>query len=598
MSDLVYSVDYIFRKPLGYLDIGESMSHYNIPEYQRGYKWSSIEVLKLLTDIKKFEGEGDRFYCLQNITIVPDSKGFYNVVDGQQRLTTLLVLLAFLGESDLVKEKLKYKVRPITAEFITDYVVSQEVEKTLNEENLQKCWEAFIKKIPRYNHQDIYYLFSTAHTIKYWFLKSQTNKDEYRFKLLNKVKLIVNRIASNSEEKIFSNLNSNKVPLDGADLVRAILITRVAKEEGEKAGDIKNIVRVNERRVRIGWEIDEINTWWSQTEVKDYFKYFIRITEKGDVFFNSAKHPINLLLFLHAEAKQQKALTLDFIEEKGNRAIELYNELKNLHQTLQDWYFDHAIYHYLGYIFSLNSAATFIEIWQTWNNSKARHAFLEIIKNKCYKLNFENGSIRSIVTGKDNWYAEKERLIRILILLDIISCIKASHLRLPPKYFKRLGNDIEHIFPQKPEKVLDKKTFIQFLINNGFATDTDNILDNFDSRLYDWTYQQKIDQFINTHINGIAINSIGNLVLLNETLNRSLKNSNYSKKRAAVIKHFQDGNFIQPHTFSLFVRFLVSGNQDESKDLKHWTNDDITNNTENIILKLEDFFTTKTANNG
>src|SRR5680860_480715 len=69
---------------------------------------------------------------------------------------------------------------------------------------------------------------------------------------------------TSSEEKIFGNLNSKRIPLDGADLVRAVLITRVAKEEGKREADIKNIVRVNERRVKIGWQLDQINNWWSE----------------------------------------------------------------------------------------------------------------------------------------------------------------------------------------------------------------------------------------------------------------------------------------------------------------------------------------------
>ena len=71
--------------------------YFNIPEYQRGYKWSAQSITKLLNDIDSFETNGDteKFYCLQNITIVckEDKDGKeYNVVDGQQRLTTLSIL--------------------------------------------------------------------------------------------------------------------------------------------------------------------------------------------------------------------------------------------------------------------------------------------------------------------------------------------------------------------------------------------------------------------------------------------------------------------------------------------------------------------------
>mgnify|MGYP001768570912 CR=1 FL=1 len=54
---------------------------------------------------------------------------------------------------------------------------------------------------------------------------------------------------------------------------------------------MKNIVRVNERRVRIGWELDEINNWWSRKEVSSYFKKFISI--KSDEIPSIAKKYLN-----------------------------------------------------------------------------------------------------------------------------------------------------------------------------------------------------------------------------------------------------------------------------------------------------------------
>ena len=63
MADLLYSVERVFKD---YLNNGQL---YNIPEYQRGYKWTEQQVEQLLSDIHEFETGGDNalFYCLQNI---------------------------------------------------------------------------------------------------------------------------------------------------------------------------------------------------------------------------------------------------------------------------------------------------------------------------------------------------------------------------------------------------------------------------------------------------------------------------------------------------------------------------------------------------
>ena len=68
--------------------------YFFIPDYQRGYKWTRTEVLKLLNDIWDFklnhpnEDDSD-FYCLQPVVVKPKD-GRYYVIDGQQRLTKLI----------------------------------------------------------------------------------------------------------------------------------------------------------------------------------------------------------------------------------------------------------------------------------------------------------------------------------------------------------------------------------------------------------------------------------------------------------------------------------------------------------------------------
>ena len=64
MAELLYSLQKVFTTyPNG--------KTYNIPEYQRGYKWSEQQVNQLLDDIYKFSKtrSEDHFYCLQNITL-------------------------------------------------------------------------------------------------------------------------------------------------------------------------------------------------------------------------------------------------------------------------------------------------------------------------------------------------------------------------------------------------------------------------------------------------------------------------------------------------------------------------------------------------
>ena len=196
--------------------------------------------------------------------------GVFNVVDGQQRLTTMVLILSCLGETDLVANKVRFPdntIREKTNTFLNNYITNSDIV-LLDEFS---SWEELVDEKPEFDHQDIYYLYQACNTISLW-LNELADKDLFLNKLLEHVMFICNYIEGENEERIFGNLNSKKIFLDGADLVRATLITRVTLEESKRESDIKNIVRVNERRVRIGWKLDEINAWWGDYNIKNVLR--------------------------------------------------------------------------------------------------------------------------------------------------------------------------------------------------------------------------------------------------------------------------------------------------------------------------------------
>ena len=72
-----------------------------IPAYQRGYRWGRQQVLDLLEDISGFQSpENDQpsgFYCLQPLVLKSLKAEQWEVVDGQQRLTTLFLILQYFN---------------------------------------------------------------------------------------------------------------------------------------------------------------------------------------------------------------------------------------------------------------------------------------------------------------------------------------------------------------------------------------------------------------------------------------------------------------------------------------------------------------------
>ena len=86
-----------------------------IPSYQRGYRWTERQVKDLLEDIydfsKKEEYRKGEFYCVQPLVVREMNEEekkqnslegkWYEVIDGQQRLTTIYLILTFLKEDKL-----------------------------------------------------------------------------------------------------------------------------------------------------------------------------------------------------------------------------------------------------------------------------------------------------------------------------------------------------------------------------------------------------------------------------------------------------------------------------------------------------------------
>ena len=86
--------------------------HFYVEDYQRGYKWTDVEVNQLLDDINEFK-DGDGFYCLQPLVIKYidkiDSKTRFEIIDGQQRVTTIFLILTYLQAT--AKFEITYRTR-------------------------------------------------------------------------------------------------------------------------------------------------------------------------------------------------------------------------------------------------------------------------------------------------------------------------------------------------------------------------------------------------------------------------------------------------------------------------------------------------------
>lgn len=613
MPELIYSVKQIystFPEKGNFLRLSES---YNIPEYQRGYKWTGDSIKELLDDVKKFHDmfimseNKKQFYCLQNITLCRSNSDVYNVVDGQQRLTTLLLILSYLGEYDLIKNKLKYSIRIETDKFIQEYVLTR------------KIWDPEIRFVIL--RKDQYYISKAAEAIDQWFLdmKFGDNSKSFLNTLLNHVKLIVNKLEEN-EEKIFSSLNGGKVNLDGADLIRAVLMTRASKE---KYNSLITDNRISEFRVRMGMELDAINIWWGRKEVSTYFYQLLPSSITKVPGFDDKTFPINLLYMLYFETQSIKgdSFSFKFFEygkdsnsQLGDDNWEMYDNINRLNSTMKEWFYNDEIYHLLGYLFfNFKQNVTFKDIYSKWESIESKAEFIRVLQKSIFEklINYDLNSANRILSKNDfwtefkddicniqyDWYKDDEKLFRVLVLLDIINVLQSKSIsRLPVEYFRPSNEDKEHILPQTPRyKEVTKKcsewvTFISN-INDADFLGKQLLLSTLKQLPIDSDLADELLSDIQVRLNELGLNSIGNMTLLNLRINRSYGNSDFSRKRLYILDNYSNGAFIRPHTLKVFVKYFAEEKEERNK----WDMVDIRKNSTAISNVIELFFKNELA---
>ena len=604
MDKLIYNVRQIFGEYLTF----KGCSFYNIPEYQRGYKWTAANVIQLLEDLKNFKKtDNDQFYCIQNITITKQKhkdSWCMNVIDGQQRLTTLFILLSYLQRN--MKDKiiipsaniLKYSIRKSSDQFLRDNILTGSIwDNTIDTNSAQT--------------KDQYYMMAVADAIQGWF---RDNNLEAKT-ILDNLVLIVNEVRPGDEETVFASLNGGKVDLDGADLVRAILITRAAKQKypsiisHEQLHQIVNDDidlninisvssrgKINEFRVKLGVELDEMNKWWSQNKVKDYFEQLLPNKISKNKAFKYSQYPIDLLYYAFYEAYKSKlnnssdAETLDLRvfengidlnEQSGDDHLEFYTTLREFHLTMMEWYNHDEIYNLIGYLMYnfKGSKISFDLLWKLWQESLSKDEFVcklkDVIKDQIaipfYNDTKDEGNTlknaldelrSSILNLQYNWY-NNDFTLKFLPLVDILPIerivkkqTKVILSRIEnPKYFRCHGEDKEHVRSQKR------------IIDESLPED------------------QKASMI---EENKEGLNSSGKIVLLVLGVNRSYGNDPHNEKMDRIISEFLINDwYIRPHTFNVFTSKIKSINEngDNTQDL-YWSREDMIRTVQDIEKRL------------
>ncbi|NOG99377.1 MAG: DUF262 domain-containing protein [Ignavibacteriae bacterium] len=578
--------------------------YFLIPTYQRGYKWTSVNenshVKVLMKDLYNAYQESSKRYYLQFITLKDLGKAF-EVIDGQQRLTTLTILFAlfhnfeeFSTEENFIVNKLNYQVRK---NFIDEFIYNN-----IDELIASNDWDYFLSRNDQHNNQDVFYIFQATICINNFLLNlssRNTLKNFYNY-ICNNVVLIVNVFDKKmNSEKLFVNVNKG-IKLKDDDLIKGLLITKIPRDN-EKVRYRLNEIEINEMRVTLGRQWDEISHWATCDDVR---KYFNQNNEKDITWLlklafpkvNNLNSDISLFTYIFK------------LNKDGVQAKKIFEDIYKTKLILVDWYNSYEIYNLLGFLLHSRNSNTLFGIWKDLSDLKTKTSITkklkELVKN-IIPFDEDNNLLKEI-----NYHDSKNNIFNLFLILDVAKSLPINGQEQTFYNFFRIDNEkwsIEHIFPQNAEELknidqlsredlsLLKELLPSQIEDVELNVDDDNIIPAVSDLLN--KIQSSVDKlnidFSESNIlklllsnNAKELHKIGNLALLESGMNSSLSNNYFETKRKKIVEKISMGHFVPSHTYDVFSKLIIGSRT----SLHVWSKEDINLHEEYINFKISNLF--------
>jgi hypothetical protein len=318
-----------------------------VDKYQRGYKWQPRQVEDLLRDIDEFD-PCKGFYCLQPVVVKLHGaeKREWELIDGQQRITTIYMILTYLRHE---RFHIDYQTRNSSAEFLDAHL------KDLRDYH---SWRDFVEKNKKLNNVDNYHFYAAFKAIGEWFQggdgvrKSEDEIAQWKDKLLNHTKVIWyvanvgdQATAGQNSIDIFMRINSGKIRLTNAELIKALLLHSAAVN-GDRAGEL--------RQLEMAHQWDAIECQLQRNE----FWYFLAGGAEKDAKATRIEFVFDLICGKRTAKNNDDEFyafnyyskKLNESEDKGSQAQELWREVRQCYNRLLGWYENYDLYHLAGFI--------------------------------------------------------------------------------------------------------------------------------------------------------------------------------------------------------------------------------------------------------
>ena len=547
--------------------IGELLEYnFYIPSYQRGYRWEERQVLDLLEDILEFANKKDRgelnpkeFYCLQPIVVKSDKKlNKYKVIDGQQRLTTIYIILKYLEQARKYFDKKK-----------TIYSLVYET-RNQNENN---SW-SFLEKINNVievstKNIDFFYMSNTYLTIKNWFEKEEVNEMDFLKILLkndikkennikidyaNNARVIWYEIDNNEDEiDAFTRLNIGKISLTSSELIKALfLLQKNKKQENEKiilASQWDNIEYKMQDNTFFAFIYGDMKEYKKPTRIEFIFDLIANnIDIKID---NLAKDNEKYSYYIFNKLLNDENYSYD------ERVTYLWDEVKTYFRIFEEFYNDNKYYHLVGFL--VNNGKNINDILINFKNN-SKDEFLSYLKDE---ISILIALPKDISFRKINYDDNSKLINKILFLFNVVSTMDSGYSKYPFDLHTKEEWSLEHIHAQNSENVKkdeDRKELLgsqlEYIKDESIYLKVTTLINS--DKIDNEEFNKIQDEIFKLYSDDISIHTIDNMALLSQKDNSSLSNAIFPAKRDKIKQLDAKGSFIPIGTKNVFLKYYSS----------------------------------------
>ena len=612
---------------------------FSIPSYQRGYRWESTEaggedeqeakqVDDLLNDLTYFVTSNPHKkanYYLQPLMVEPrllaDGSYEWDVLDGQQRLTTMLLVLKCLKErlydgQQFGLYELKYANRKqLDFNRITFDRDSADYDFPMANENL-----------------DSYYVRKAKDRIERWYDNELSNNpslsDKFKEMLFYpdetrgvnsspalRAKFIWYNVQAlqpgapqlngnrQHDIEVFNRLNRGKISLTDSELIKALflLCIKVAPAYGSSLLTPETLVRK--------W--DDMGKKFQNEE------FWNMIAPKGADYSNRLDLLFDFIKDCSGNGKGSayrfyyKKMHGLFTSPDINKVEELWTEVKQYFDTLCKWHENVHKHNFIGYL--IENGEDLANIYSSPD-----------LETKIRKgLGLENVDEIDTLRYYDNEGYKKIR--KVLLLFNVLTCDKFGQ-KFPFNLYRDNTFDVEHVNSQtdNPIEKIDEKIAwvkqqaIPCLWIDRNETDTNGILtsgareardlitegvqflrdvklnNNRDTGSKFKGYRTAVEYYYasgNRNTGMFEKDAIGNLALLNSSINREYKNALFPQKLRTLKRSDQEGVYIPLCTKYMFLKYYSNPQANVSAfSMMRWRQEDQDEYTEAIKESIRKIF--------